>query len=89
VTQPSGTRVGQARPAQEPYAIDSAPTPGERYTGKMERIKATLLKLRPGSDDSFVPDSADTLVYQVARRIGVKVVSKPASGTTRRFWRIK
>jgi hypothetical protein len=86
---PSGTRVGQARPPAETYAIESAPAPEDRYPGKMERIKATLLKLRPGSDDSFVPECTDNLVYQVAKRIGVKVVSKPASGKTRRFWRLK
>ena len=86
--QPSGTRVDQAKPSAEPYAVDSVPSPGVRYPGKTERVKATLMMLKPGSDDSFVPDCAGTLVYAAAKQIGVLVVSKP-EGSGIRFWRIR
>jgi len=87
---PTGTPVDKLpAPAAEPYAIDARPSPGQRFGGKSDRLKATLLKLRPGSDDCFVPDCADTLVYEIARKIGVVVASKLDPKGERRFWRVR
>ena len=87
--QPTGTRVDKAKAQAAPYAIESAPLPVDRYPGKQERIKATLARMRPGSEDSFVPECSGKLVYTVAIRLGMKVRSRPESGNRYRFWRVK
>lgn len=86
--KPTGTDVRHAtrRRPVEPFAIVTVvPCPGSRY-GVSERIKATLLSMQPGSDDSFLADDR-SLVYRVAKEIGVDVTSRPEDGKAR-VWRL-
>lgn len=86
---PSGTcvsRLPRCARAVERLPIDThVPSPGPRY-GISERLKATLLDLRAGTDDSFLTEDR-SLVYRVAKEIGVNITSRP-EGEKHRVWRL-
>jgi len=69
----------------EPYGITTAvPNPGRRYEAG-RKIVATLKRIEPGSDQSFLVDSRET-AHHVARGAGFEIRTTKAPGGKCRDW---
>lgn len=85
--RPTGTPFAAAL-AQAPAAPrieldDSVPNPGPRF-GKESIYRATLLAM--SGDQSFTVKDA-TLVYPVAKKLGIKITTR-TEGDQVRVWRV-
>ena len=70
----------------EPYAIVTVrPNPGKRYEAG-RRILATLGRMTPGSDQSFLVDSRET-AHHVAKGAGYEIATS-REGAKVRVWRV-
>jgi hypothetical protein len=69
------------------YGITTiVPNPGRRYEAG-RRIIATLKKMDPGSDQSFLVDSRET-AHHVAKQHGFEIRTKKEPGGKFRVWRL-
>ena len=76
----------QPKPEVQPLGLTTAvPNPGRRYeAGK--RIVATLEKMTPGSDQSFLVDSRETAHHVAKGRFEIRTKKEP--GGKFRVWRL-
>lgn len=82
-TLAASIRQADAPAARTLELSDAVPNPGPRY-GKNEIYKAMLLAMR--GDMSFVVKDA-TMVYPVAKKLGIKITTRP-DGEKVRVWRV-
>ncbi len=72
---------------EEAYRVTTlVPNPGRRYEAG-RKIVATLKKMDPGSDQSFLVDSRET-AHHVAKQNGFEIRTKKESGGKFRVWRL-
>lgn len=56
--------------------------------GRRGKWTEAISRLRPGTGDSFlIPISSVATIYQSARRVGVKVITRRLDDTTAAVWR--
>lgn len=80
-------QADEALHTSDPFPIVTiVPNPGERY-GLNKRILATLTKMSPGSDDSFLVDYQQT-AFNVAKKHGFQICTRPED-KKHRVWRLK
>jgi hypothetical protein len=70
-----------------PYStVTVVPNPGRRYEAG-RRIIATLKKMDPGSDESFLVESRET-AHHVAKQEGFEIRTRKEGGGKFRVWRL-
>ena len=71
----------------EPYGLTTiVPNPGRRYEAG-RKIRATLARMTPGSDQSFLVDSRET-AHHVAKQAGFEIRTTKAAAGKFRIWRL-